>query len=59
MIGCFNHIHVVFDDNNAIAGIDQLIEHAQQLADIIGMQPGGGLIKNVNRFAGTFFAELS
>jgi hypothetical protein len=48
----------VLDDNNAIAGLHQLIEHAQQLANIISMQSGGGLIENVNGFAGTFFAEL-
>jgi hypothetical protein len=32
----------VFDDDDRIAFVDTAVDHAQQLADIVEMQPGGG-----------------
>jgi hypothetical protein len=39
MIGGFDHIQVVFDDNDRVARIHQSAEHGQQFSDIVGMQP--------------------
>jgi hypothetical protein len=41
-VRCFDHVRVVFDDDHRMAFVDTAVDHAQQLADIVEMQPGGG-----------------
>ena len=38
----------MFDDHNAVAPVCQLLKNLRQLADILKMQSGCGLIQNVN-----------
>ena len=52
MVRGFDHVHIVLDNDDSIAGVHQLIKHTQQFADVIGMQPGGRFIENINRFSG-------
>ena len=44
-VGGTDHVEVVFDDNQRVAGGDQLAERAQQFAHIIEMQPRGRFVK--------------
>src|SRR5262249_12654030 len=46
-IGSLNHIHIVLDDQYRTAGINQLAERGEQLAYIVKVQAGCGLIKNI------------
>jgi hypothetical protein len=39
----------VLDDQDSVAGFDQCVQHLQQLADIVEMQPGGRLVEDVER----------
>ena len=45
----------MFDNDNGIALINQLMQHVQQLGDIFKMQSGRGFVQNVQRFAGGSF----
>ena len=58
IVGRFNDIQVVFDDNHGIAEFDKPVENSQQFLNVIGMQSGRRLVQNVNRFTGALFAEL-
>src|SRR5262249_45722154 len=58
-VGRLDYIQVVLDDQHRAAGLDQLAEGSEQLAYIIKVQPGGGLIENIERaLAGASFLAL-
>ena len=42
----FDHVHIMFDYQYRIAVVDQLLQGAQQLADIIKVQTGGGFVED-------------
>src|ERR1700720_3832208 len=44
-----NHFKIVFDDHDRASRIDQTAESGQQLAYVVEMQAGCGLIKNIER----------
>ncbi len=58
VVGCFNNIHVVFNDNNRISQIDQTVEYFQQDPDIFKMQAGSWFIEDIHRFSGAFSGEF-
>ena len=47
-----DHVQVVFDDDHRVAAIDQLVEHVQQLPDVVEVQPGRRFVQQVQRVAG-------
>ena len=51
-VGGFDHIEVVFDDDDGVARIAQLVQHFQQQVDVGKVQAGGGLVQDVERAAG-------
>src|SRR5581483_3967885 len=57
-IRLLNDIQVVFNDDDRIAKIRQAIQNVEQHFDIVEMQPGGGLVKDVKGAAGLAPAEL-
>jgi hypothetical protein len=42
-----DHVEVVFDHHHRVAGVDQTLQHLQQLADVLEVEPGGGLVEDV------------
>src|SRR5215510_6011816 len=52
-------IQVVLDHHHRVAGIDQPVEHDQQLSDVLEVQPSGRLIEDVQRSPGCHFAKLA
>ena len=51
-IGAFDHVEIVLDHQHRVAAIDQPVEHAQQLPDVVEVQAGSRLVEDVKRFAG-------
>ncbi len=39
-VGGFDHFHVVLDDDDGVAGVDQLVQHFEQFFNVFEMQPG-------------------
>ena len=39
-IGGFEHVEVVLDDDDAVAAVDELLEHAEESLHIVAMEPG-------------------
>src|SRR3546814_15405409 len=52
----------MLDDDHAVALLDERLEHFEQLADILEMEPGGRLVEDVERLPGRtprqFLGEL-
>ena len=46
-VGCLNNIKVVLYDQHGIAGIDQLVQHAKQFLNVVGVQSGCRLIEDI------------
>ena len=51
--------HVVFDDDDGIAGVDECVELSEQLVDIGGVQSRGRLIEDIQRLAPAAVLKLS
>ena len=49
----------MLDHDDGVALISQVVQHRQQLSNVVKMQPGGRFVQNVERFAGIAFAEFS
>ena len=45
-------IQVVLDDDHGVALVDQRVQHAEQLGDVLEVQAGRGLVEDVDRPAG-------
>ncbi len=58
-VGGFNHVQIVFHHQDGVAGIDETVQHFEQLFDVREMQPGGGFIQEINRLPGRAFAEFA
>ena len=51
VVGRLNHIKVVFDHKQRTARFDQRAKCRKQFVDIVKVQAGGRLVKDVKRFA--------
>jgi hypothetical protein len=54
----FHHIQIMLNHHNGIAAIPQVMQHFQQLLDIVKMQASSRLIQNIQRFAGITFRQF-
>ncbi len=52
MIDGFDDIEVVFDHENGVAFADEFLEDGEEFFDIVEMEACGGLIENIEGFAG-------
>jgi len=48
----------LLDHDAAVALVDQLMEHFEQFAHVLKVQTRGGLVEDVERFAGGGFGQL-
>ena len=46
-VGGSNHFHVVFNDHDGVAAIDQALKQGEEAGDIGGVQAGGWLVEQV------------
>src|ERR1043166_8531700 len=53
-----DHVEVVLDHQDAVALVDQAMQHLEQHANVFEMQPGGGLVEDVERASGVALGEL-
>ena len=59
MIRVGDHIKMVFDQDHALSTVDQMMEHIEQMLDVVLMQTCGGLVEDeeIPRGASTFFTQ--
>ena len=53
IIGTFDNIHIMFDDDNAVSPSDECVEGIQQFADVVKCSPVVGSSK-INRVGSAF-----
>ena len=47
VVGGFDDLEIMFDDDDGVALVDQMMEDLKQFAHVFKMQAGGRLIENV------------
>jgi hypothetical protein len=47
VVGRLDHVEVVLDHHHRVAGVDQALQHLEQPADVLEVEPGGGLVEDV------------
>src|SRR6266702_1237624 len=58
-VGALDDVEVVLDDDHRVARLDQTIEHVQQPPRVLEVEPGGGLVEDVERPAGADPRQLA
>ncbi len=57
-VGGLDHVQVVFDHHHRVALVAQPVQHRQQVLDVVEVQPGGGLVEQVQSAPGVASREL-
>ena len=58
-VGVADDVEIVLDDDDGVAEVGEAVEHLEQLADVVEVQAGGGLVEEVERAAGLPLGELA
>src|SRR6476660_2469597 len=58
-VGGLDHVEIVLDDDDGVALIHQTAEDSEELAYVLEVEPGGGLVEDVHRVARGPFGELT
>ena len=45
-VGGLDDFEVVLDHDHGVAGVGQLVQHLEQLGDVVEVQAGGGLVED-------------
>ena len=57
-VGGLDDVEIMLDHDHAVALLDEPMEDFEELADVVEMQAGGGLVQDVERVAGGAAAEF-
>ena len=58
VIGGLDHVEVVLDHEDGVAGRHQPLQHLQELPDVLEVESGRGLVQRVERVARRPLVEL-
>ena len=58
IIGTFDNVHIMFDDDNAVSPSDECVEGIQQLVDVVEVQSGGWFVKNTQGRVGFLLTQV-
>ena len=51
-VGAFDHVEIVFDDHQGVAGISESLENGEQLPDVVEVESGRRFIQDVEGVPG-------
>ena len=57
-VGGLDHVEVVLDHHDRVAVVAQLVQHGEQVLDVVEVQAGGRLVEDVQRAAGIAAREF-
>ena len=52
------HVEVMLNENHGVAAVHELLKHLYELMDVGGVEPCGGLVKNIDGFPGGALRKL-
>src|SRR5262249_35096130 len=58
-VGALDHVEMVLYDEHRVAGVDETLQNTEKPPDIVEMEPGGGLVEDVEEVPTQPGAELS
>ena len=58
-VGVADHVEVVLDDDDGVAEIGEAVQDLEQLAHVVEVQAGGGLVEQIEGAAGLALGELA
>ncbi len=58
IVGSFDHVKIVFDDDQAGAVVDQGAKCGEQFVDVVKVQAGGRFVKDEKRFCPCFLRKM-
>ena len=58
-VGALDDVEVVLDHDHGVAGVDEPVEHGEELLHVLEVQAGGGLVEDVERLPGPDAGELA
>lgn len=58
VVGAFDDVEVVFDDDHGVAAGDELLQDAHEAFGVVGVEAGGGLVEDVEGAAGGATGEF-
>ncbi len=59
VVGVLDDVEVVFDDQDRVAVVDELVEGVEQLPDVVEVKAGRRLVEDVERLVGVTPAEMA
>ena len=57
VVGALDHFEVVFDDNDGVSGLDEVLERLHEGVDVVEMQSCGWLVEDEEGVSASFAAE--
>ena len=57
-VGGLNHVQVMLDDDDSIAMVTQVVQHREQLFDVMKVQASGWFIENIEGLTDCFVPSL-
>jgi hypothetical protein len=58
-VGIADDVEIVLDDDNGVTEVREAVEDFEELADVVEMEAGGGLVEEIQGAAGLTFGELA
>jgi hypothetical protein len=58
-VGVADDVEIVLDDDDGIAEVGEAVKDFEELADVVEVEAGGGLVEEVKGAAGLAFGELA
>ena len=58
-VGVADDVEVVLDDDDGVAEVGEAVQDFEQLADVVEVEAGGGLVEEIERAAGLALGELA
>ena len=52
VVGAADNIKVVFDDDEGVAAVGELVKDAEEFDDVVAMKANGGFVEEIEGFAG-------
>ena len=59
VVGVADDVEVVLDDDDGVAEVGEAVEDFEELADVVEVEAGGGLVEEIEGAAGLALAELA
>ena len=59
IVGCFNHIQIVLDEDDRISRVYQRLQDFNQFMNVCRMKPCCRLVQNIDGLSGGFAAKFS